>query len=100
VRPLDWELAGVGPLLMDLAALTAGTWTTGQRTALAMSYHAALDPQSEIWLPPDAFLRALDCCRVQLAVQRIGWAEQWTPPAAHAQDWLGAALHAAARLSV
>ena len=25
VRPLDWELAGIGPLLIDLAALTAGT---------------------------------------------------------------------------
>ena len=100
VRPLDWELAGIGPLFIDLAALTAGTWTNDQRTELAMSYHAALDPQSEAWLPPDAFMRALDCCRVQLAVQRIGWAPGWTPPATHTQDWLGDALHAAERIGL
>src|SRR6185503_4624362 len=34
VRPIDWELAGIGPLFTDLAALTAGAWTTEQRTAL------------------------------------------------------------------
>jgi aminoglycoside/choline kinase family phosphotransferase len=100
VRPVDWELAGIGPLFIDLAALTAGAWTEEQRSELAASYQAALDPRGDIWLPHEAFMRALDCCRVQLAVQRIGWAERWTPPAAHAQDWLGEALHAAERLGI
>jgi aminoglycoside phosphotransferase (APT) family kinase protein len=100
VRPVDWELAGIGPPLVDLAALTAGRWTHEQRIALAMSYHAALDPHSDLWLPHEAFMRALDCCRLQLAVQRIGWAERWTPPAAQTHDWLGEALNAAASLGV
>jgi hypothetical protein len=100
VRPLDWELAGIGPVLIDLAALTAGTWTDDQRTELALTYHAELNPHSEVWLPRDAFLRALDCCRLQLAVQQIGWAKQRTPPVTHRQDWLGEALHAAERIGL
>ena len=100
VRPVDWEVAGIGPVLMDLAALTAGRWTDDERAELAMSYHAALDREGETWLPHDDFMRALDCCRLQLAVQRLGWARQWTPPATHTQDWLGEALHAAERLGL
>jgi hypothetical protein len=100
VRPLDWELAGFGPVFIDLATLTAGTWTDDQRTELALSYHAELNPQSEVWLPRDAFMRALDCCRVQLAVQQIGWAKQRVPPATHTQDWLGEALHAAEKIGL
>jgi hypothetical protein len=51
-------------------------------------------------LSHDDFMRALDCCRLQLAVQLVGWASQWTPPATHTQDWLGEALHAADRLGL
>ena len=38
VRPVDWEVAGMGPMLMDLAALTAGRWTEDERAELAISY--------------------------------------------------------------
>ena len=100
VRPIDWELAGIGPVLIDLAALTAGNWTDDERTELAMSYHAAIDPQSDAWLRPETLLRGLDWCRVQLAVQQLGWAKQWTPPATHAHDWLGDALRAAERIGL
>ena len=100
VRPLDWELAGIGPLLMDLAALTAGRWNDAARTELAMSYHAALDRDGPLWLPREAFLRALDCCRLQIAIRQLGWATQWTPPSTHTQDWLGDALHAAERVGL
>jgi hypothetical protein len=95
VCPLDWELAGIGPVLIDLAALTAGRWSEAARTDLAMSYHEALDPGGNTWLPRDAFVRALDCCRLQIAVRQLGWAAQWTPPSPHTQDWLGDALHSA-----
>jgi aminoglycoside phosphotransferase (APT) family kinase protein len=100
VCPLDWELAGIGPVLIDLAALTAGRWSDTEQTALAMSYHAALDPDSELWLPREAFVRALDCCRLLIAVRQLGWAAQWTPPSLHTQDWLGHALHAAERIGL
>jgi hypothetical protein len=100
VRPVDWELAGMGPMLMDLAALTAGSWTEDQRAALAASYRRAAGPIVPASTSDDGFMRALDCCRLQLAVQRLGWARQWTPPATHRQDWLGEALHAADRLGL
>jgi aminoglycoside phosphotransferase (APT) family kinase protein len=100
VRPVDWEVAGMGPMLMDLAALTAGHWTEDQRAELAIGYHAVASGEGGTSLSHDEFMRALDCCRLQLAVQRLGWARQWTPPATHTQDWLGEALHAAGRLGL
>ncbi|HEY1381200.1 MAG TPA: hypothetical protein VGF55_30650, partial [Gemmataceae bacterium] len=87
VCPVDWEMAAVGPGLIDLAALTAGRWTDAQRSALAAAYHAALSAGGSA--PPLNDLRAdLDWCRLHLAVQWLGWSADWTPPADHAQDWL------------
>ena len=100
VRPVDWEVAGIGPMLMDLAALTAGRWTEDERAELAISYRTVASEERGTSLSHDDFMRALDCCRLQLAVQRFGWARQWTPPATHTQDWLGEALHAADRLGL
>jgi hypothetical protein len=85
---------------MDLAALASGRWNDAARTELAMSYHAALDRDGKMWLPREAFLRALDCCRLQIAIRHLGWAAQWTPPSPHTQDWLGDALHAAERIGL
>lgn len=98
VCPVDWEVAGIGPMLMDLAALTAGRWTEAERAELAVSYRAAANGDGGTSLSHADFMRALDCCRLQLAVQRLGWARRWTPPATHTQDWLGEALAAAGRL--
>jgi hypothetical protein len=44
------------------------------------------------------FLEALDCCRVQVALQWLGWASNWTPPLEHRHDWLGDILQVSARL--
>ena len=99
VRPVDWEVAGMGPMLMDLAALTAG-WTEDQRAELAISYRTGVSGENGTSQSHDDFMRGLDCCRLQLAVQLLGWARQWTPPATHTQDWLGEALHAADRLGL
>lgn len=100
VRPVDWELAGMGPMLMDLAALTAGRWTEDERAEMAASYRtvASEEPGTVTSLSHRDFMRAFDCCRLQLAVQRFAWARQWTPPTSHTQDWLGEALEAADRL--
>ena len=100
VRPVDWEVAGMGPMLMDLAALTAGHWTEDERAELAIDYRAVANGQGAMSLSHEDFMRALDCCRLQLAVQRLGWARQWTPPKAHTHDWLGEALQAAGRLGL
>jgi Phosphotransferase enzyme family len=100
VCPVDWEMAAVGPGLVDLAALTAGIWTEEEKTSLALTYHAALAP-TRGWPPePDAFLAALDCCQLHIAVQWLGWAPAWSPPPDQAQDWLNEVLRLAEKLGL
>jgi len=96
VCPVDWEMAGYGPGLMDLAALTAGSWTSAQRDMIVRSYRDVIGPSlSEV-----DFKRALDACRFQMAVQWLGWSAGWRPPREHANNWLDEALAAAARLGL
>jgi thiamine kinase-like enzyme len=98
VCPVDWEMAAVGPGLLDLAALTAGSWTDEEKKSLAMAYHATL-PQDGGWMPtPDAFLTALDYCNLHLAVQWLGWSQEWSAPPEHAQNWHAEALRLAEKL--
>jgi Ser/Thr protein kinase RdoA (MazF antagonist) len=92
---LDWEAAGVGPGLLDLAALVTG-WPEDDVARIAEAYRAALaDPP-----PVAAFRRALDCCRLFVAVRWVGWTRQWSPPPQHAQDWSETARQLAERLAV
>jgi len=100
VCPVDWEMAALGPGLVDLAALTAGRWTAGEKEDLALAYHAALIPCGNWPLAPDEFLVALDYCRLHLAVQWLGWSQDWTPPPEHAHDWLGEAVGLAEKLGL
>lgn len=99
VCPIDWEMAAVGPGLIDLAALIAGKWTENEKKALALTYHAALAPDGAF--PPmrdDNFLTTLDYCRLHLAVQWLGWSARWSPPPEHAQNWLSEAMRLAEKL--
>lgn len=86
VCPVDWELAAVGPGLVDLAALVSGGWGEGEREAIVAAYRAggkAFDFSSA----------QLDLARLHLAIQWLGWAPpSWTPPEGQRQDWLGEAL--------
>jgi aminoglycoside phosphotransferase (APT) family kinase protein len=91
ICPVDWELAASAPGLMDLAALTAGTWDRQHRLDFAVAYCG-----SE---PGAALLRAFDCCRLYQSVRLLGWAMHWQPPAVHAHDWLGEAQEIAAALA-
>jgi len=100
VCPVDWEMAARGPGLLDLAALTAGTWTEEEKTSLALAYHAALPPDGGSRAPRSEFLAALDCCHIYLAIQWLGWSPDWSPPPEHAQDWLGVALRLAEKLGL
>ena len=101
VRPLDWERAGIGPALLDLAALTAGTLDRGRADRAG---RCGITPSSirkaSLASARGASSRGLDCCRLGIAMQHIGWAKQWTPPATHTQDWFGEALHAADRIGL
>ena len=95
VCPIDWEVAAVGPALVDLAALVSGRWTGQERLALVKAYEAALGATATSDLDHQALIAELDLCRLHLCVRWLGWARAWSPPAEHAQDWLGQSVEIA-----
>lgn len=98
VTPVDWEMAALAPGLMDLADLTAGKWTPGQRESLVCAYRDALATGG---IPADpAFEHDLHCCRLHRALQWLSWSPKWTPPKDHAHDWVGEAFRACERLGL
>ena len=93
---IDWELAGIGPGALDLAALTAGEWSDAEKLRFVTAYHGGLAARSA---PSVAELfEAVELCQLHLSVQMLGWAEDWSPPEKHAQNWLRAALRLAGKL--
>ena len=98
VRPVDWELAGLGPGLFDLAALIAGDWSEPARDRIARAYREAVPPESRV--DRATFERSLLACQLVIAGQWLGWAPAWTPPPEHRTDWLTAALNAAVLLDM
>ena len=96
---IDWDMAGMGPGLIDLAALTAGDWTQDEKLALALAYHGALTPDQGYPMTPDSLLAALDFCRLHLAIQWLGWSSMHgSPPDRLA--WLSEALSLAEKLEL
>jgi thiamine kinase-like enzyme len=81
---VDWELVGVGPGVLDVAALTLGLSEEGAATIVKAYLNALLSP-------PDVeqFRFDLECARLHLAVQWLGWSTAWAPPPEHAHDWQG-----------
>lgn len=97
VCPVDWEMAALGPGLMDLASLTTG-WGQRERRALMRAYRAAVsDSSTRPAHIPNDFLVDLDCCRLHLAVRMLGWSDTWVPPPQHARNWLAEAVRIADR---
>jgi aminoglycoside/choline kinase family phosphotransferase len=90
IRPVDWELAGVGPGLLDLAALASGAWPEAHRARLADAYAEASGVAG--------VHEALDHARLFVAVQWLGWSDGWTPPPEQEHDWLADALDLAERI--
>ena len=80
VCPVDWERAGVGPGVLDVAALTMGH--PDAATLVAEYQRALADPPEADRLAAD-----LDCARLHLEMQWIGWSPDWEPPPEHARDW-------------
>jgi thiamine kinase-like enzyme len=99
VAPVDWEMAGLGPGLLDVAALSTG-WAEAERLVLARSYVAELAEHGAAVPPEPDLIASLDACRLHLALQWLGWSEGWTPPPEHAHDWLAEARDAAERLGL
>lgn len=100
ICPIDWEMAAVGPVVIDLASLTAGGWTVEQRRAMIHAYHAASARAGNAFCKKHELEEAVDFALLHLAVQMLGWAPRWKPPAHHAADWLGSALRLAQQAGV
>jgi aminoglycoside phosphotransferase (APT) family kinase protein len=97
---VDWEMAAVGPSLIDLAALTAGRWTEMERRAIAAAYYEALIDPDTLYGDFESMLRGLAFCHLHLAVRMLGWAPDWTPPTEQRNDWLQEARDALVRLGL
>ena len=96
VCPVDWEMAGIGPGVLDLAAL-ATAWEGADCARIVGAY------ADERGAPVDE--EDLDAARLVLAVQWLGLAEGWEPPREHATDWLaearrGTTIHSVKELVV
>jgi Ser/Thr protein kinase RdoA (MazF antagonist) len=96
IAPVDWELAGIGPTVLDLAALVAGAWEDAEREQLVDAYLGALPADAR----PDRRALRIDLARAELhlCIQWLGWAAGWEPPAEHTHDWIAIAERARARI--
>ena len=88
ICPIDWEMAGWGPAAIDLAALVSGEWPPEQVIAFTEEYCAAWASLGGTVVDGRGVQDALCCCRIHLAVQWLGWAQDWRPPFEHTRDWL------------
>lgn len=93
VRALDFELAGLGPAALDLAALLTGLEQPLADAALDAYRSRMGDAQAGEgleWLLP--------CARLHLAVRWLGWMPERRPPVHQRFDWVHEAHAAAAAL--
>jgi hypothetical protein len=91
VYPVDWEMAAIGPGLIDVAALVGG-WGAPDRERLESAYLQALTDAGGSSSRIDELKAGVSSCRLHLSLQWLGWASGWQPPREHAHDWLGEAL--------
>lgn len=99
VCPIDWEMAALGPGLIDLAALVGG-WNDAERRRLVAAYLEGLGGPGAATRGPEAVAADLARCRLHLALQWLGWSANWRPPREHAHDWMGEALALAEELQL
>jgi hypothetical protein len=100
IRFIDWETAGVGPGLIDLASLTSGRLPQRHGAEMVAAYRVGLAGSRLGSLSAAEFDHALDWCRLALAVQWLGWSPGWSPPRAHAHDWRAEAMTLARKLGL
>lgn len=100
VCPVDWELAAIGPSLIDLAALTSGEWPAEKRDRMIAAYRGALAEEGAQPSSMEDMIEAVMFCQLHLSVQLLGWASEWSPPKQHSQNWLRQALQLAEELGL
>jgi hypothetical protein len=87
IYPVDWEMAAIGPGLIDLAALAAG-YGPEERERLETAYVRGVVEAGGPSPDPEELTVGLARCRLHLAIQWLGWGEDWRPPPEHSHDWL------------
>jgi hypothetical protein len=97
VCPIDWEMAALGPGILDLAAITSGNWSEPERRKIIAGYVGARGAAGPSL---DETADAVDYAQIYLSVQWLGWFGRRRPPAEHSRDWLADALERAARLQL
>ena len=97
---LDWEMAGVGPHLLDLAALLTGVTDDARRREIALAYRAALPHDVRSLRSEAGFLEDLAFCRLHLAVQWLGESPDAAAPMYRVEDWLTPVLRLAETLDL
>ncbi len=98
VCAIDWEMAGIGPAVLDLAALTAGEWSEAEKRRFVTAYCDGLASRRAPTV--EELIEAVELCQLHLSVQMLGWAADWSPPEKHAQNWLRTALRLAGKLGI
>jgi aminoglycoside phosphotransferase (APT) family kinase protein len=92
--PIDWEMASIGPGVLDLAALMAGEWRERDRRDMTAAYIAGSGAQTTL----DDLFEAAQYAHIHLAVQWLGWFGRRRAPDIQARDWLGDAIDRAEAL--
>jgi aminoglycoside phosphotransferase (APT) family kinase protein len=97
IAVVDWEMAAVGPAVIDLAALVGGRYPEAMRESMLQAYRAAIPANDSAWRDATGD-EPLLCARLHLAIQWLGWAPGWSPPHEQRHDWLAEAMETAERL--
>ncbi|MEO6436553.1 MAG: aminoglycoside phosphotransferase family protein [Tepidisphaeraceae bacterium] len=96
IRPVDWEMAGIGPGLIDLAALItddggAEAWGDAERGQLVGAYYEVWSQGQHAATPFELFAEDLDFCLLHQAVQCLGWPQRCPTPG-EGRNWQAEAL--------
>lgn len=100
ICPVDWEMAALGPGLMDLAALISGQWSDAEKAQMVRAYQAALSTGENDPDKLEKLFQDLAYCQLHIAMQWLGWSAQWSPPAEHRQDWINEAFRLVEQLDL
>ncbi len=100
ICPVDWELAAIGPCLMDLAALTSGEWSLEEKRTMVRAYRETARQVPGGQPSVEEMMESVKYCKLHLAVQLLGWAPDWSPPERHARNWLREAVRLGDKLGL
>lgn len=92
ICPVDWETAGFGCGLLDVATLVAGKWSEEEKDRLTETYLTAMEHDGKTAPELPDVSTALCCCRLLMAMKWIGRARHWQAPVEHRCDWIAEAL--------